>query len=193
MLKNNPSLRIIGEAVHRSRFCLVSSCDHIEKVRKVIGRADTLRLCGEWLRSTCVGSVEFVETAYDVDEPARLFTPAVAMSAAERDTTAFLCEAHQEATTSVASLQLRVLVSAPEELVETSRCVVLSHGRQAEQTAPSGSDKSVLYLCLDKSAAGSLASALNVLQRHGVNLLSIRSFPDLHEPSKVDFILEAQG
>ena len=51
----------------------------------------------------------------------------------------------------------------------------------------------MLFFSLDKNACGGLAEALNVINDHSVNLLNIRSYADLHDQGKVDFIATLKG
>ena len=96
------------------------------------------------------------------------------LSEEERGCTAFVLETHQ----SCSDPTLRDLAHAPDSLVEHARCVVLAHGRHAQMSQPSGHDKTILHFTLEKTRAGSLAAALNILHRHGVNMSEIRSFVD---------------
>ena len=85
-------------------------------------------------------------------------------AAAALATTAYVVEIHAPIDGT-----LHVLSHAPSDVVEESTCVVLSQNRHAS-SEPSGHDKTMLYFSLDKERVGSLADALQILTRHGINL-----------------------
>ena len=174
------------QVVHETRFKLVSRSAALQNVRKVVGRPDVLRMCRGWLSQLLVRSVELEEVATPPGE----LPSATVTSAAGSDTTAYLVETYADVpaadmpaaidisaggggAATVAS-PLHILAHAPDDVLEHARCVVLSQGRGS--SVPSGHDKTMLYFCLDKEQAGTLQAALECLHRHGVNLLSIRSY-----------------
>ena len=220
LLKDNP-LRVVGEVVHETRFKLVSKGATLQNVRKVVGRPDVLRMCRGWLSQLLGRSVELEERASQPGElPLALTADGSSGSAAAgSDTTAYLIETYADvpaATTSTAAgaavvdvsgagggggegggksvaAPLHTLAMAPEEVLEHARCVVLSQGTGS--SVPSGHDKTMLYFCLDKEEAGTLQAALECLHRHGVNLLSIRSYATEPRsmPGVIDFIATSDG
>jgi chorismate mutase len=182
LLIENP-LRIVGELVHHSRFRLVSRCTDVQDVRKIVGRADVLRRCQSWLRQMLVQSVELEGADYSA-----LTAAAIEEATAGREV-AYLVETH----TMIDERKLNVLVHAPTDIVETATCVLISQASK-NISSPSGHDKTIIYLSLLNNSVGTLADALAVLTRHGVNLLSIRSYTeDAHDPRRVDFIATAEG
>ena len=205
VLKEHPTLRIVDEITHEARFRLVSACDQVENVRRVLGRPDALRLCDGWLRTLLVGSCELVEVACDPDEPASLWAAVEQLPEAARAASAVLVETHQgdkahppakgggEGGGGHPAKTLATIAHAPEELVELSRCVVLARDSPCEKGVASGHDKTLLYFRLAAAEEGSLVGVLNVLHTHSVNMIAIRSFVDLHDPKQVDFIATVQG
>ena len=122
-------------------------------VRRVRAREEVLRLCKGWLRTLLMHTAE--EEVWERSrggalsrtdsEPADLW--AKSLDAPEHETTAYLLEDHADLDPS-----LHVLAHAPAEIVEISRCALLSTAKRAEH-APTGRDKTALFFTLDKQVS----------------------------------------
>ena len=197
LLKAN-SLRIVGEVLPEARFRLVSRGGSLADVRKVVARADVLRLCRAWLQKVLVGSVELEETtstnAVVTPPPAERAAGAKRAAAemsggnATERTVAYLVETHAPL-----AAELSVLATAPEDVVEVARCAVIAKSSSAAESAPTDHDRTILYFSLKQDQAGGLAAALDALNKHGVNLLSIRSYADLVDANTADIIVTTEG
>ena len=192
------SLRIVGELLHETRFRLVSRGGVLADVSKVVARADVLRICRSWMKKLLVSSVELEETTatdlskLPVSSPTGKATrsggkrSASAMEAGGEATVAYIVEVHVPLDNG-----MQVLATAPEDVVELARCVVLAKPVAAPK--PTGRDRTILSLSLNEEA-GSLALALDAIHRHGVNLLNIRSYVrDVANARKADVIVTAEG
>jgi hypothetical protein len=102
------------------------------------------------------------------------------------------CVAYVAETRAPLAPGMAIVATAPDDVVELARCVVLSKSVSAAEAAPSGHDATLLLFTLTHEV-GSLAHALDALNRHRVNLLSIRSYVDLQDARRVDFMVTAEG
>jgi len=203
-LLKESSLRIVGEVMHEARFHLIGKRGaSLPNITTVVGRAEVLRLCRMWLRSLVAGGVDLVESsAAHGAEPHANGTATGGASAAlvgsKRTADGRSVGGAGEAavaylvdTRAPLSDEMTVLATAPAAEVEVARCAVVTKGANAEGV-PSGRDHTIIFFTLTQQA-GSLAQALDALHRHGVNLLSIRSYVDVHDERRVDFVVTAQG
>lgn len=179
LLRESP-LRIVGEVFEESSFRLVARVP-LNDVRRVRGRPDALRLCGTWLKRQLAHLVDVEEVNCADDQPPWTGV----LSSTEHECTAYLCDTHTALDSS-----LRVTVDVGKDLCEHTRCVVLS--KRSGNLVPTTHEKTIVLFGL-KDKAGALAQAINVFQRHGVNINSINSNHDQQVRGQFNFLVELQG
>jgi len=177
LLETSP-LRVVGDISHQVQFTLVST-GALTLVRRVRGRADALRLCSDWLRQLLSHAAEEEEVVGATPWEGTLDDP-------DYQSTAYLVEVGAQLHPSLKSLAV-----APIEFTENMRCVVLSKPRQVD-SGPSGHDKTMVLFSVIQDRIGSLADALAIFNRQGVNIRFIQSYANSKERSAV-FFAEVDG
>lgn len=180
-LLRNTSLKVVAELTHRAAFRLVSRVPLLS-VRKVYGRGDALRQCGNWLLMNLPVSCE--QTTFEGEEgeapwARRLDDP-------ENLEAAFLVERSH----SPLPMPCSIVDVDDDAARERTRCIVVS--KRTTEAEPTGNDKTLALFAL-KDEPGQLANALATFNKHAVNLLYIQSSADGRPASKATFYVEMQG
>jgi chorismate mutase/prephenate dehydratase len=172
-----PGLKIRAEVRLRVHHCLIGRCEW-GMVQRIYSKAQALSQCRNWLGKNVpqARTVEVVSTAFAAEHATREeFAAAVASRAA--------AEAHH----------LNVLAANIEDHPHNvTRFAVISEASEQR----TGNDKTTLMLRLPNQA-GALARAIAPLEKNGVNMTWIESFPFSETSTKGDpaylFFLDIEG
>jgi chorismate mutase/prephenate dehydratase len=156
------SLQIVGEGYYRVRHALLSRASSLREIKVVYSHPMGLAQCGRWLREN-LPQAKLVETS-STAEAARRVSDGGGKGLA----------AAAIASPQLENENLRILVSDIQDSIEnTTRFGVLG----ATTPAPSeGGDKTSLVFSLPNKS-GSLAVALQVFSKNGLNMTKIESRP----------------
>ncbi len=168
------NLKICGEVQLRVHHHLLSRCDNLEKIKKIVSHQQSLAQCREWLDAN-LPNIERVAVSSNAE--------AARVAAGEKKVAAIAGE-------SAATIySLNTLASNIEDEPDnTTRFLVIGQ----IETESTGQDKTSLLLS-SKNKPGALYDLLGILAKHGINMTRIESRPSRQVAWEYVFFLDLQG
>jgi len=170
-------LKVVGELTLSAAYRLVSRCP-LEKVRRVYGRPEALRLCRSWLLQHLVASTEQTQVEGEAGLPPWT-------SRVDEPEAAYLVEQFHAPPGGFG-----VVVEVGDAARSLTRCVVLC--KRSSIGAPTGNDKTLALFAVENEP-GRLAESLAIFNRHSVNLTYIQSCASGERCSEDLFYAEFTG
>lgn len=167
-------LNIRAEIVLRISHCLISTCEKVDKIKRVYSHPQALAQCQAWLRKNVPRSIVF-----------GLDSTAVAVRRALEDRESAAIGSHLAAVT----YELKIVAEGIEDSpLNTTRFFVIGKGK----SMPTGGDKtSMLFGTPD--VPGALYHALEPFAREHLNLTRIESYPIKDRVWQYLFFMDFEG